>query len=539
MTAAGAGATGHGEAGRREVVLDGRSLTLAAIEAVARHGAPARLDPGARRRMEASRSRVERAVAAGEIIYGVTTGFGKLADVAIGPGEAQRLQENLLRSHAAGVGPPLPAEVVRAMMLLRANALARGFSGVRPVVVERLLDLLNRRVHPVIPSRGSLGASGDLAPLAHLALVLVGRGEAEAGGERLPGREALARAGLEPLALEAKEGLALINGTQAMTALGALAVRDGLYLALVADLAGAMTLQALRGIPEAFDERIHALRPHTGQRAAAAHLRRLLAGSRLATRAGELRVQDAYSLRCMPQVHGAVRDALVHAAGVLAVEANSVTDNPLVFPDGDVLSGGNFHGEPVALVLDYAAAALAELGSIAERRIERLVNPQLSGLPPFLTRDGGLHSGLMLAQYTAAALVSENKGLAFPASVDSIPSSANQEDHVSMGMTSALKLRRVVGHVRYVLAIELLCAAQALEFAGPEGLSPACAAAYRAVRQVVPPLTGDRELAPDIERLAGLIARRALPLDEPIPDPAAGAAGGEDDAGHAGEGGEG
>ncbi|HEY8393915.1 MAG TPA: aromatic amino acid lyase, partial [Thermaerobacter sp.] len=372
MTGPGAGEVGHQGGGyptdgHRQVVLDGRSLTLAAVEAVARHGVPVRLDPGARRRMEASRRRVEQAVAAGEILYGVTTGFGKLADVAIEPSDARRLQENLLRSHAAGVGPPLPAEVVRAMMLLRANALARGFSGVRPVVVERLLDLLNRAVHPVIPSRGSLGASGDLAPLAHLALVLIGRGEAEVAGQRLPGREALARAGLEPLVLEPKEGLALINGTQAMTALGALAVRDGFYLALVADLAGALTLQALRGIPDAFDERIHALRPHAGQRAAAAHLRRLLAGSRLTTRAGELRVQDAYSLRCMPQVHGAVRDALVHAAGVLAVEANSVTDNPLVFPGGDVLSGGNFHGEPVALVLDYAAAALAELGSIAER----------------------------------------------------------------------------------------------------------------------------------------------------------------------------
>ena len=532
------------------LVIDGQSLTLAAIADVARQGRPVALAPEARRRMEASRRRVEVALARGEILYGITTGFGKLADVAIPPAEARRLQENLLRSHAAGVGEPLPTPVVRAMTLLRANALARGYSGVRPAVVEALLDLLNHAVHPVVPSRGSLGASGDLAPLAHLALVLIGRGAAEVDGRVVPGEEALRRRGLQPLILEAKEGLALINGTQAMTALGCLAVEEGLYLAAVADAAGALTLQALRGIPAAFDPRIHALRPHPGQQAAAAHLRRLLAGSRLVTEPGQVRVQDAYSLRCMPQVHGAVRDALAHAARVLTVEANSVTDNPLIFPDepagpageggitasggpgtgtvgpaeepagpaapgdaaGDVVSGGNFHGEPVALVLDYATMALAELAGIAERRIERLVNPQLSGLPAFLTRQGGLHSGLMLAQYTAAALVGENKTLAMPASVDSIPSSANQEDHVSMGMTAALKLWRVVEHVRWVLAIELLCAAQALDLVGPGGLSPATAAVYQAVRALVPPLAGDRELAPDMAALAGLLARRGLPL---------------------------
>nr|WP_169312849.1 histidine ammonia-lyase [Thermaerobacter marianensis] len=576
------------------MVIDGRSLTLAAVAQVARYGRPVRLDPAARRRMEASRRRVEAAVARGEILYGITTGFGKLADVAIPPAEARRLQENLLRSHAAGVGEPLPVPVVRAMMLLRANALARGFSGIRPEVVERLLDLLNHGIHPVVPSRGSLGASGDLAPLAHLALVLIGRGRAEVDGRVLPGDQALARRGLEPLTLEAKEGLALINGTQAMTALGCLAVEEGLYLAAMADVAGALTLQALRGIPAAFDPRIHALRPHPGQQAAAAHLRALLEGSRLVAEPGPGRVQDAYSLRCMPQVHGAVRDALAHAARVLEIEANSVTDNPLVFPEAgvpldpgdpgpavpgaeavagpaavpgseaaagpaavrgfsgfsaaagpgappggaagagaaDVLSGGNFHGEPVALVLDYATMALAELANIAERRIERLVNPQLSGLPAFLTRQGGLHSGLMLAQYTAAALVAENKTLAAPASVDSIPSSANQEDHVSMGMTAALKLWRVVEHTRYVLAIELLCAAQALDLVGPEGLSPATAVAYRAVRAAVPPLAGDRELAPDIGALAEGLARRELPLPLPgaagLPPgvPAAGAPGG-------------
>ena len=527
----------RGERRDAPLVVDGESLTLAAIAEVARRARPVCLARRARERLAAGRRRVEEAVASGEILYGVTTGFGKLADVAISSADARRLQENLIRSHAAGVGPALPVPVVRAMMLLRANALARGYSGVRPELVEMLLAMLNRGVHPVVPSRGSLGASGDLAPLAHLALVLIGRGEAEVAGERLPGAEALARAGLAPLELAPKEGLALINGTQAMTALGSLAVEEGLYLAAVADVAGALTLQALRGIPAAFDPRIHALRPHPGQQAAAAHLRRLLAGSRLVTRPGEVRVQDAYALRCMPQVHGAVRDALTHAATVLVTEANAVTDNPLVFPDGDVLSGGNFHGEPVALVLDYAAAALAELGNIAERRIERLVNPQLSGLPAFLTRQGGLHSGLMLAQYTAAALVSENKTLAVPASVDSIPSSANQEDHVSMGMISALKLWRVVEHTRYILAIELLCAAQALEFVGPAGLSPATAAAYRAVREAVPPLAGDRELAPDIEALAARLAERRVPAEEPVPPaggrvlPAAAPAPGGDGAG--------
>ena len=599
---AAADAAAPAASGMPPLVIDGQGLTLQAIAQVARSARPVVLAPRARRRMAASRGRVAAALARGEILYGITTGFGKLADVAIPPAQARRLQENLLRSHAAGVGEPLPVPVVRAMMLLRANALARGYSGVRPEVVERLLELLNRGIHPVVPSRGSLGASGDLAPLAHLALVLIGRGWAEVDGRVLPGDRALAQRDLEPLTLEPKEGLALINGTQAMTALGALAVEEGLYLAAVADVAGALTLQALRGIPAAFDPRIHALRPHPGQQAAAAHLRALLAGSRLVTEPGQVRVQDAYSLRCMPQVHGAVRDALAHAARVLAVEANSVTDNPLIFPDpdpdpeaaaegarregdpaaagagagaarggddaargpdgsaggrgmvgcggsradggageldpgpalaglaeasvpqagdgwggigGDVLSGGNFHGEPVALVLDYAAIALAELANIAERRIERLVNPQLSGLPAFLTRRGGLHSGLMLAQYTAAALVAENKTLAVPASVDSIPSSANQEDHVSMGMIAALKLARVVEHVRHVLAIELLCAAQALDLVGPEGLSPATATVYRAVRAAVPPLGDDRELAPDIARLAGLLERRRIPL--PLP----------------------
>ncbi|HEY8552165.1 MAG TPA: histidine ammonia-lyase [Thermaerobacter sp.] len=592
---AAAGATASPASGTPPLVIDGQGLTLPAVAQVARCARPVVLDPRARRRMVASRGRVTAALARGEILYGITTGFGKLADVAIPPAEARRLQENLLRSHAAGVGEPLPVPVVRAMMLLRANALARGYSGVRPEVVERLLDLLNHGIHPVVPSRGSLGASGDLAPLAHLALVLIGRGRAEVDGRVVPGDRALAHRGLEPLTLEPKEGLALINGTQAMTALGCLAVEEGLYLAAVADVAGALTLQALRGIPAAFDPRIHALRPHPGQQVAAAHLRALLAGSGLVTEPGQVRVQDAYSLRCMPQVHGAVRDALAHAARVLEIEANSVTDNPLIFPDpdpeaeasrlegdpasaragagaaqgrgeaaagraepapgtatagsrcgggpedpgcapvpagfaertaaqagggregigGDVLSGGNFHGEPVALVLDYATMALAELANIAERRIERLVNPQLSGLPAFLTRHGGLHSGLMLAQYTAAALVAENKTLAMPASVDSIPSSANQEDHVSMGMIAALKLWRVVAHVRHVLAIELLCAAQALDLVGPEGLSPATAAVYRAVRAAVPPLEGDRELAPDIARLAALLERRGVPL--PLP----------------------
>jgi histidine ammonia-lyase len=389
------------------------------------------------------------------------------------------------------------------MMLLRANALVKGFSGVRPVLVEHLLELLRRDVIPVIPRWGSVGASGDLAPLAHLALVLTGEGEAWVGGRLLPGGEALQAAGLSPIALEAKEGLALINGTQMMTAHGALAIHEAAFLADFADLTAALTVEVLRGIPDAFRVEVAAVRPHPGHVVSAAHLREALRGSRLTTRPGQVRVQDAYSLRCAPQIHGASRDALLHVSEVVSRELNSATDNPLIFPADDAaVSAGNFHGEPLALTLDYLAMALAEWASVSERRSERMVNPALSGLPAFLVTDGGLRSGLMLAQYTAAALVSYNKVLAHPASVDSIPTSANQEDHVSMGSISALKLMDVLAHVERVLAVEAMLGAQAADLVGPDRLAPGTHSLYEWVRGYVAPWEEDRPLGPDIERLA-------------------------------------
>jgi len=480
-------------------------LRLADVEAVAleRAAVPA-LDPEARARMERARSVVEGALAEGRVVYGVTTGFGRLADVVVPPPQARALQENLLRSHAVGVGAPLERAEVRAMLLLRAHVLARGYSGVRPVVVERLLDFLRLGIHPVVPEQGSVGASGDLAPLAHLALPLLGEGEVERGGRRWSAAEALASVGLAPLVLEAKEALALINGTQAMTAVGVLALRAAERALETAELAGALSLDALRGSPDAFDPRLHALRPHPGQVASAARLWALLQGSaiRESHRHNDPRVQDAYALRCMPQVHGAARQALAYVHRVLAVEANAVTDNPLVFPeDGAVLSGGNFHGQIVAQALDLLAIAAADLASIAERRIERLLNPEASGFPAFLAPEPGLHSGLMMLQVTAAALVSEMKTLAHPASVDSIPTGAGREDHVSMGMAAALKARRAVRNLEAVLAIELLCAAQALEFLRPLRSSPMLEAAYDRVRRMVAPLRADRYLQPELDAL--------------------------------------
>lgn len=398
------------------------------------------------------------------------------------------------------------------MLLLRANVLARGYSGVRPIIAEYLLSLLNHDILPVIPSRGSVGASGDLAPLAHLALVLVGEGQALVNGRPKSGRTALRAAGLEPLRLEAKEGLSLVNGTQAMLSLGLLALRRCELLVDAADVAGALSLEALKGTPVAFDARIHRLRPHRGQLAVAANLRALAAGSQI--RASHLdcpRVQDAYSLRCMPQVHGAVRDALDYARATLTVEINSVTDNPIVFPGkGEVLSGGNFHGQPLGLVLDHLAIAMTELASISERRIERLTNPEYGDLPPFLSPDPGLHSGFMLAQVTAAALASDNKVLSHPASVDSIPTSGNREDHVSMGMGSALKLKAVLANVEHILAIELLCAAQGVDFHRPLQPGVGSRRTLRLIRRLVPRLTADRALAPDIARIRTLVADGAL-----------------------------
>ena len=502
-----------------ELFIDGNSLTLEAIEPVSQQKLPVYLSEDAKRQLDSSRKIVDDILASGQTVYAVTTGFGKFKDVSIQPGDSRQLQHNLLLSHAAGVGPAFDREVVRAVLLLRANALAKGFSGIRSQVVELLLNCLNRGVHPLIPEQGSVGASGDLCPLAHMALVLIGEGQAEYQGQILPGRQALKLAGLDPLPLEAKEGLALINGTQIMAALGSLILLEAERLAKVADIVGTMSLEAQLGSAKPFAEQIHKVRPHPGQIAAAANVRALLANSQLVeSHSNCCLVQDAYSLRCLAQVHGASRQAFRHAREVLETEINSATDNPLVFPDG-VLSGGNFHGQPLALIMDYMAIALTNLGNISERRTERLVNPALSnGLPPFLTEHGGLNSGFMVAQYTAAALVSENKSLAHPASVDTIPTSANQEDHVSMGPIAGRKARMILNNIRRVLSIELLCAAQGLDFrvrlncAQGKELTPGpgIRAAWELVRKYIPHLDKDRELHRDIAAAEALIISGAL-----------------------------
>jgi histidine ammonia-lyase len=495
--------------------LTGRDLTIDNVVEVARGRRSVALDPAAADRMRASRAVVERIVADGTTAYGITTGFGDLADVRIEPARTAELQRNLVRSHAAGVCEPLDDEIVRSILLLRANALAVGLSGVRVEVVELLLAMLNAAVHPVVPSRGSLGASGDLAPLAHVALVLIGEGEASVDGAGPgSGADAMARAGLAPLTLEAKEGLALLNGTQLMQAVGALAHHDALRLAISADVIGAMSLEAMLGTGAAFDERLIAARAHPGQVASARHLRELLRDSEIwaSHRADtEHRVQDAYSLRCMPQVHGAARDVLAELERVLAVEMNAATDNPLIFPTGEVVSGGNFHGEPLALALDYATLAVAELASISERRTARLVDAHLNGgLPAFLAEDPGLESGLMIAHYTAAALVNELQGLAHPASVDTIPTSANQEDHVSMGGTAALKLRTAVDRTEHVLAIEALAAAQGLDFRAPMRPGTGVAAAHATLRDRVAHRRTDAPPAPEIDAVRRLLHEGGL-----------------------------
>ncbi len=488
------------------VIIDGRTLGVAEVEAVARRRASVTVSGEALGRVTNARKVVEDILASGAVVYGINTGFGKLAEVRISPDQLEALQLNLLRSHACGVGEPFPDDVVRAMLLLRANVLATGHAGCRPVVVERLVELLEAGVHPVVPSQGSVGASGDLAPLAHLALVLVGEGEAVLGGDRLPGGEALAKAGIEALRLEAKEGLALINGTQASAAVGALAVADARRLLDAADVVCALTLDAMAGTDAAFDPVVHAARPHPGQGASAARLLRLLVGSEIRESHRECgRVQDAYSLRCSPQVHGAGRDALEHAHRVLTIELNSATDNPMVFAEGRLISGGNFHGAPIAAVFDYLAATLTDLASISERRLARMVDTALSGLPRFLSPDAGLNSGFMMVQVSAAALVSECKTLAHPASVDSIPTSAGQEDHVSMSTWAARKLARVVELTRQVLGMEYLAAVQALEFQRPLRTSPALEVAAARLRERVPRLESDRVMAPDIEAAAELV----------------------------------
>lgn len=489
------------------VLLDGTSLTLEQLERVACGGEEVQLAPQARGRLWQRRQGIEARLAAGEVMYGVNTGFGRMADVVIPAEKLGQLQLNLLRSHACGVGEPFSREVVRAMLLLRANVLATGYAGVRPELVEALISLLNARVHPVVPSQGSVGASGDLAPLAHLALVLVGEGYAELDGQVLAGGEALRRAGLSPLPLAPKEGLALINGTQAMVAVGALALLSAQRLVEAADVVAAMSVDALQGTDVAFLEEIHLARPHPGQLASARNLFALLQGSEIReSHRSCSRVQDAYCLRCTPQVHGASRDALAHLAGKLAIELNSATDNPMVLPDGRVVSGGNFHGAALAAAFDYAAIALTALASISERRTARLLTPEQSGLPAFLVPEAGLNSGLMMAHVTAAALVSECKTLAHPASVDSIPTSAGREDHVSMGTWAARKLAQVVENLRVVLGVEYLAAAQGIQLRRPLRSSKPLERAMDRLRARVPFLAQDRFLQQDILSAAAELA---------------------------------
>lgn len=496
------------------VVLDGREASIKDVVLVARYGATVELAEEAVPRIEASREIVERCVDESLIRYGITTGFGKFCDVVISKESNAVLQRNLIMSHAVGVGQPLAEEIVRAMMLLRVNALAVGNSGARLSTVLALMDMLNAGVVPVIPEKGSLGASGDLAPLAHMAIALCGMGDCFYKGRRIPASDALAAAGLKPVELAAKEGLALINGTQCMTAIASLAAFDAWKLARSADVVAAITMQALRGITDAYDPRVHEARGQYGQIECAANLRALLDGSTCTTRQGQERVQDPYTLRCVPQIHGASRDAIGYVFDVVSREINAATDNPLIFlnPDdpsgGDIISGGNFHGQPVALAMDFLGIAVAELADVSERRIERLVNPALSnGLPAFLVRDGGLNSGFMIVQYSAASLVSENKVLAHPASVDSIPSSANQEDHVSMGTIAARKAREILGNARTVIALELLSACQAVDLRdGPDALSPATRAAYQSLRSIVPMVEKDRIMQDDIAAATALVA---------------------------------
>lgn len=497
------------------VHINGNDLKLEMLYEVVYYGAEVALAPDARRRMEASRAVVERIIASDQTVYGVTTGFGKLAEVRISHDQIKRLQVNLVRSHACGVGAPLSEAETRAMMLLRANALAKGFSGVRAVVVETVCAMLNRGVHPVIPSQGSVGASGDLAPLAHLALVAISEGEAIFLGQRMAGGEAMKKAGIAPLDLEAKDGLSLLNGTQGMLALLALALREAETLADTADVAVALSLDALRGSPAAFDERIARARPHAGAAVTARNLQHLNRGSEIReshrSAAKDQRVQDAYSLRCTPQVHGAVRDALAQIKATLEIELNSATDNPLVFAEsGEVISGGNFHGQPLAMAADQLAIALATLGGISERRIDHMTNPLSSLLPAFLTAEPGLNSGFMIAQVTAAALASETKALATPHSVDSIPTSGDQEDYVSMGMSAARRLRPMMDNLRNVLAIELLAACQGIDLLAPLRTGKEAQRAHDLVRSVSSRVDADRTLAPDIAAVSRLISGSAF-----------------------------
>jgi len=490
------------------LTVDCQFLSIADVVDVARGGRPVALGERAVLGMRGSRAIVDQVVTTRATVYGVTTGFGKFADRAISLASLEELQHNLIRSHSVGVGVPLPEDVVRAMLFLRVASLSQGYSGIRVETVQALVDMLNAGIVPIVPSKGSVGASGDLAPLAHLALVLTGEGEALYQGRRMAGGAALQLCNLIPVHLTAKEGLALINGTQLMNALGVLLERDAENVLSVTDIAGALSLEAVRGTNRAFDPRVQRIRPHAGQVSVAEHLCQLTADSEIMAshRHDAHRVQDPYSLRCMPQVHGASRDAVAYLAGVMETEVNSVTDNPLIFAeDGQIISCGNFHGQPLALALDFAGIALAELADISERRIEAMLDPHFSELPPFLTMHGGVDSGFMVSQYTAAALVSENKILAHPASVDSIPTSANQEDHVSMGVTAGHKARTILDNVELVLAIELLCGAEGIDYRRPLKTSPRLEAVHAVIRSEVPHMDGDRVLYPDIERVGQMV----------------------------------
>ena len=492
------------------VMINGNDLTLQHLVNVCRKDFKIAITEESKSRILKSREIVNDIVENNKVVYGITTGFGKFSDVNISHDDCKTLQKNLIISHACGVGEKFPRETVRAMMLLRVNALSKGFSGISMETLNTLIEMLNKGVHPLIPEKGSLGASGDLAPLAHMVLPMIGEGEAEFKGEILNGREAMQKAGIPIIELTAKEGLALINGTQAMTAVGALTIYDSVNLLKVCDIAAALTMEALRGITDAYDPRIHNVRPHKGQINTAKNVLNLLKGSTFVTRQGELRVQDAYSLRCVPQIHGASKDAINYIKERVEIEINSVTDNPIVTEEGDVISGGNFHGQPMAISFDFLGIAIAELGSVSERRLERLINYQLNDLPAFLVKKGGLNSGFMITQYAAAALVSENKILAHPASVDSIPSSANQEDHVSMGTIAARKSREILENVKRVVSTEIMAACQAIDFREGLTLGEGTNEAYMEVRKVINFIEEDLVMYKELDKSTELISSGKL-----------------------------
>lgn len=494
-----------------KVIITGNSLTLEDIVSVCRNYNEVELSPSAVEKIIESRKIVDEFVDNEDVVYGITTGFGKFSDVSISKEESKLLQKNLIITHAVGAGKPFDTEIVRGIILLRINNLAKGYSGARLETILTMIEMLNKKVHPIVPQKGSLGSSGDLAPLSHMVLPMIGLGIAEYNGEIMDGDKAMEKAGIPVIELTSKEGLALINGTQVMTAVGALTVFDALNLVKISDIAAALSFEAHNGVVDALDHKVHDVRPHKGQMDSARILLQLLADSKMTTRQGEIRVQDAYSLRCTPQVHGASKDAINYVREKVEIEINSVTDNPLIFPETrEGISGGNFHGQPMALSFDFLAIALAELANISERRLERLVNPALSGLPAFLVEHGGLNSGFMIVQYSAAALVSENKVLAHPASVDSIPSSANQEDHVSMGTIAARKAKEIMENARRVIAMEIMCACQGIDLRGNKGLGKGTLPVYEEVRRAVPMLEEDRPLYEDINKCEELIINNTI-----------------------------